>query len=366
MKLSIGIVGLPNVGKSSTFNALCKAQHAEVANYPFCTIHPNRAVVPVPDVRVERLAEMVGVGRAIHATIEFVDIAGLVRGASRGEGLGNQFLANIRETSAILHIVRCFEDPNVAHTSEKINPQEDIEIVNLELALADVQLVERKMERLESALKADKKLQPAMDTAQALREHLLRGKPASRFPQPESDAFVELDRELRLLTNKPLIYVANVDEDALAEENLHVQQVREIASQQGVEVVKICARLEQELLEMSEEERLEYLHLAGVDQSGLDQIIQKSYTLLGLVSFFTMNEEEVRAWTIPQGWTAPKAAGVIHTDFERGFIRAEVIPFTLFEKYGSIASARTAGQLQIEGKEYIVKDGDVVYVRFNV
>lgn len=366
MGLSIGIVGLPNVGKSSTFNALCKAQQAEVANYPFCTIQPNRAIVPVPDWRVEKLAEMVKVERAIHASVEFVDIAGLVRGASQGEGLGNQFLANIRDTAAILHIVRCFEDVNVAHISEIIDPRQDIEIVNTELILADLQLVERKIERMAGALKGDKKLLPVMEMAQSLKDHLAQGKPAREFLKKDNESFAELNQELRLLTTKPLIYVANVDEASLVEENAYVATVRQVASQDGVEVVKICARLEQELVEMAEDERREYLKLVGVEESGLEKVIRESFKLLGLISFFTMNEQEVRAWNIRRGLTAPKAAGVIHTDFERGFIRAEVIPFDTFVKYGSGQAVRAAGLMRIEGKEYVVQDGDVIYVRFNV
>lgn len=366
MTLSIGIVGLPNVGKSSTFNALCKAQHAEVANYPFCTIQSNRAIVPVPDSRVDKLAELVGVERAIHATIEFVDIAGLVKGASQGEGLGNQFLANIRETTAILHIVRCFEDVNVSHTDETIDPRRDIEIINLELILADLQTVERKIERLAGGLKGDKKLEPVMEIAQALRMHLAQGNPASQFAKKDNEHYIELNRELRLLTGKAMIYVANVDEDTLGGKNAHYQEVAKVAEEQGVRVVKICARLESDLLEMPEDERDEYLQLAGVEETGLEQVIQQSYQLLGLISFFTMNEEEVRAWTIPTGWTAPKAAGVIHTDFERGFIRAEVVKYDTFVKHGSSVAVRAAGLMRVEGKDYVIQDGDVVYVRFNV
>lgn len=366
MGLSIGIVGLPNVGKSSVFNALSKTQQAEVANYPFCTIQPNRAVVPVPDQRVEKLAELAKVERAIHATIEFVDIAGLVKGASQGEGLGNQFLANIRDTAAILHIVRCFEDVNVAHVSAIIDPPTDIETVNLELILADLQLLERKIDRMASALKGDKKLLPKMDIAKLLMDHLALGKPAREFARKDNELFVELNREIRLLTAKPLIYVANVDEASLTDENSYAATVRQVAKQEGVEVILICARLEQELIEMSEAERQEYLSLVGVEESGLDKVIRESFKLLGLISFFTMNEQEVRAWTIPQGMTAPKAAGVIHTDFERGFIRAEVIPYETFIQYGSGQAVKAAGRMRIEGKEYIVQDGDVIYVRFNV
>lgn len=366
MSLNIGIVGLPNVGKSSLFNALCKEQHAQVASYPFCTIQPNRAIVPIPDQRLDKLVELVKVPRKVPAAIEFVDIAGLVKGASHGEGLGNQFLANIRDTHAILHIVRCFEDENVSHVSGVINPREDIEIIQLELTLADLQQVERKIERLSGALKGDKKLVPLMETAQALREHLAEGKIAGTFPQRESEPFLALQQELRLLTAKPLIYVANVDEDSLTKPSNLVLTVRQIAAEQHVECLTICAKLEQDLAGLSEEERQEYLQLAGVEESGLEQVIHKSYQLLGLISFYTMNEEEVRCWTIPRGTPAPKAAGVIHTDFERGFIRAEVIPYETFVAYGSSHAVRAAGQMRIEGKEYLIQDGDIVYVRFNV
>ncbi|MCX8062855.1 MAG: redox-regulated ATPase YchF [Anaerolineales bacterium] len=366
MSLSIGIVGLPNVGKSSLFNALCKEQHAQVASYPFCTIQPNRAIVPIPDPRLDTLFDMLKVMRKVPATIEFVDIAGLVKGASHGEGLGNQFLANIRDTHAILHVVRCFEDPNVSHVAAEINPRADIEIVQLELTLADLQLVERKIDRLSGALKGDKKLLPMMELTQALKQHLAEGKPASTFPQRESELFHILNHELRLLTAKPLIFVANVDEDSLTKGSLYLSQVQDVGREQGIEVISICAKLEQDLAGLSEEERKEYLELAGVDQSGLEQVIRKSYQLLGLISFFTMNEEEVRQWTIPRGWTAPKAAGVIHTDFERGFIRAEVIPYETFVTHGSSAAVRAAGLMRIEGKEYVVQDGDILYIRFNV
>lgn len=366
MSLSIGIVGLPNVGKSSLFNALCKEQQAQVASYPFCTIQPNRAIVPIPDPRLDKLFQVLGVSRKVPATIEFVDIAGLVKGASHGEGLGNQFLANVRDTQAILHVVRCFEDVNVAHVAAEINPRADIEIVQLELTLADLQLIERKIDRLSGALKGDKKLLPMMELAQALREHLAQGKPAATFPQRDHDLFQVINHELRLLTAKPMIFVANVDEDSLAQGSPYQAQVQAVAKEQGIEVLTICARLEQELGGLSDQERLEYLQLAAVEEGGLEQVIRKSHQLLGLISFFTMNEEEVRQWTIPRGWTAPKAAGVIHTDFERGFIRAEVIPYETFVAYGSSAAVRAAGQMRIEGKEYVVQDGDILYIRFNV
>lgn len=366
MSLSIGIVGLPNVGKSTVFNALTKAQYAEVANYPFCTIKPNRAIVPVPDERVEKIAELVYVSEIIHATVEFVDIAGLVRGASHGEGLGNQFLANIRDTEAILHVVRCFEDPNVVHVSGAINPREDIEIINLELALADLEQLERKIERLSSQIKGDKKVRPVLDMAVALRSHLENGNPVRSFPDQEDEALKSLVHELRFLTSKPVIYAVNVDEDSLAEVDGCVQEVRRMAKSHSAEAVKLAAKMEEELAGLGDEERREYLQLAGMAESGLEQTIRKSYAALGLITFFTFNEREARAWTIPEGWTAPRAAGVIHTDIERGFIRAEVLAFDSFVEYGSWAQARAAGALRLEGKDYVVRDGDVIYFRFNV
>jgi len=366
MALSIGIVGLPNVGKSTTFNALTKAQLAAAENYPFCTIEPNRAVVPVPDARVGRLAELAGLSHVIHATVEFVDIAGLVRGASRGEGLGNQFLGHIRDTQAVVHVVRCFDDENVVHISEHPEPRVDIEIVNTELILADLQQLERKIERLSTQVKGDKSAIPLLDIAHTLQDHLERGGPVSTFPDQESDAFQTLNHDLRLLTGKPVIYVANVDEDGLAEENQYVQEVRQVAAEQKAEVVVLCAQLEADLVGLDEEEREQYLALSGIEEGGLERVIHLGYRILGLISFFTMNEEQVRAWTIYQGWTAPKAAGVIHTDFERGFIRAEVLSYETFVRHGSWTAARAAGALRVEGKEYVVQDGDVIFFRFNV
>ena len=366
MSFSIGIVGLPNVGKSTTFNALTGAQNAVVANYPFCTIQPNRAVVPLPDPRLDRLGELVKVPEIIHASIEFVDIAGLVKGAHKGEGLGNQFLGHIRDTAAILHIVRCFDDPNVVHVSAQPDPREDIAVINIELALADLQQLERKIERLGSEVKGNKKLQPVLDMAHALKDHLAQGLPASQFVDADSEIFQGIDHEMRFLTAKPLIYVANVDENCLSTENPYLEQVKQIAEEHGVEFVVLCAELEQEILEMSLEERKEYLALAGAEFSGLDQVIRKSFEMLHLISFFTFNQKETRAWNISSGSTAPQAAGAIHTDFERGFIRAEVIPFDVFEKFGSHAAVKSAGLMRLEGKEYIVQDGDVIYFRFNV
>ncbi|MDX1687148.1 MAG: redox-regulated ATPase YchF [Candidatus Promineifilaceae bacterium] len=367
MALSIGIVGLPNVGKSTTFNALTQEQNAQVANYPFCTIEPNKAIVPVPDERVERLAELVDVPNAIHATIEFLDIAGLVAGASRGEGLGNQFLANIRDADAIVHVVRCFDDPNVVHISEKPEPRADIEIINTELILADLQQLERKMERLERQVKGDRKTYgPQLEVAEALQDHLERGNPIATYPEQDRDAFQALEREMRFLTTKPAIYAANVDEESLAGGNAYVEEVRRVAAEHDAEVVVLCAKLEEEMAGLTDEEREAFLELTGAEESGLEQIIRKSYEMLGLISFFSYNENEVRAWTIRQGWTAPQAAGVIHTDFERGFIRAEVIAYETFVEFGSMAAARAAGKVRSEGRDYVVQDGDVIFFRFNV
>jgi GTP-binding protein YchF len=366
MALNIGIVGLPNVGKSTLFNVLAGAQHATVANYPFCTIQPNRAVVPLPDSRLERLASLVKAPQTIHATVEFVDIAGLVKGAHQGEGLGNQFLGHIRDTSALLHVVRCFDDPNVVHVSALPDPRQDIDTVNIELALADLEQIKRKIERLESALKGDKKLAGQLELCRQLEEHLARGHPAHLFHATAEDGFNELNQEIHLLTAKPMIYVANVDESGLSQGNPYLEATRSLASAHGVDLVVICAELEAELLEMDLTEREEYLRLSGIDTSGLEQVIRKSFALLDLISFFTFNEKEARAWNIPRGTPAPKAAGSIHTDFERGFIRAEVIPFETFEKLGSQHAVKAAGHLRLEGKEYLVQDGDVIYFRFNV
>ena len=366
MGLSIGIVGLPNVGKSTVFNALTGVQLAMVANYPFCTIHPNRAIVPLPDKRLDRLGEMLGVPKVIHATLEFVDIAGLVKGASQGEGLGNQFLAQIRDVAAILHVVRCFDDPNVVHVSAKPDPLSDIEIINLELALADLQQLDRKIERLGSSVKGDKKLQPVLELAHQLRDHFQAGQPASKFPMAEDENFHVLNQELRFLSAKPVILLANVDEDSISQENEYLFQTRAISRQTGVEMVSLCAYLEQEMLAMQPAERAEYLELAGIKESGLDQVIRKSFEMLKLISFFTRNQQEVRAWNISQGTLAPQAAGAIHTDFERGFIRAEVIPYETYIQYGNTAAVKAAGQMRLEGKEYIVQDGDMIQFRFNV
>lgn len=366
MSLSIGLVGLPNVGKSTLFNALTQAQNAEAANYPFCTIEPNKAIVTVPDSRVDTLGKLVKVSNVIHATIEFVDVAGLVEGASQGEGLGNQFLGNIRDVDAILHVVRCFDDENVIHVRDKPDPELDIDVINSELAFADKQQLERKIEKLERQVKGDSDLVPVMKLAQELTEFLAEGKPLWTHPQKNSGVFKILDDEMRFLSAKPIIYIANVDEDSLATDNDYVTIVRKIAEEQGAEIVKMCAKLEAEIVGLPDDERDEYLELLDISELSLEKVIQKGYDTLGLISYFSFNESEVRAWTIQEGWTAPQAAGVIHTDFEKGFIRAEVISFPIFEQYGNRSAVKDAGSLQIEGKEYVVSDGDVIQFRFNV
>jgi GTP-binding protein YchF len=366
LSLNIGIVGLPNVGKSTVFNALTGAQNAVVANYPFCTIQPNRAIVPLPDDRLKQLAKLVNAPQTIYATITFVDIAGLVKGAHQGEGLGNQFLGHIRDAAALLHVVRCFEDPNVVHVSAQPSPGQDIEVINVELALADMAQLERKIERLQSAVKGDRKLVALLELSEDLHAHLAQGQPASTFSEKDDERFEQLNDELRLLTAKPLIYVANVDEDTPSKGNSYLDETRGVAASQDKEVVELCAELEADLLDMPPQERDEYLALSGFQSSGLKQVIQKSFSLLDLISFFTFNEKEARAWNVLRGSTAPKAAGAIHTDFERGFIRAEVIPFEVFEKYGSSTAVKAAGLMRLEGKDYQVQDGDVIYFRFNI
>ena len=366
MGLAIGLVGLPNVGKSTTFNALTKAQNAEAANYPFCTIEPNKAVVPVPDERLEELAKIVNPERIQYSTIDFVDIAGLVKGASQGEGLGNKFLANIRETEVILQVVRCFEDENIVHNEGSIDPIRDVEIIEGELILADIEVVQNRMERLKKQLKADKKAQPKYDIAEELSEWLAEGNLARNFPKAGSDEYKELARELRLLTDKEIMYAANVDEDGLLEDNEYVQALKEHAAKNNSELIKLCAKVEEELVGLEEDEAKEFLESLGVEESGLEQIIRKGFEKLGLMSYFTAGVKEVRSWTIKQNTPAPKAAAVIHNDFEKGFIRAEVISYEDFIKYGGEAGAKEAGKMRLEGKEYIVQDGDIMHFRFNV
>ncbi len=366
MGLSIGIVGLPNVGKSTTFNALTKAQNAEAQNYPFCTIEPNKAIVPVPDKRLDKLAEIVQPHRVQHAVVEFVDIAGLVKGASKGEGLGNQFLSNIRETSAILHMVRCFEDENITHVEGSIDPVRDIEIIELELLFSDIQTLERRIEKLTKQAKYDKDARAELEIAKSLLEHLENEKPVRTFPNRDNHHFENLNKTLNFLTNKEVIYGANVDEEGLEKDNQYVKAVQEYASKNGAEVIKLCAKIEEELIGLDEEEQKEFLESLGVEESSLDKIIRTGFYKLGLITYFTAGVKEVRAWTIQKGWKAPKAASVIHNDFEKGFIRAEVISFDDFIKYGGEAKAKENGAMRLEGKDYIVQDGDIIHFRFNV
>jgi len=366
MSLSIGIVGLPNVGKSTLFNALTREQHAQAENYPFCTIEPNKAIVPVPDSRLDTLLPIVAVEKAIYATVDFVDVAGLVKGASQGEGLGNQFLGNIRDVDAILHVVRCFDDENVVHVSAKPDPTDDIEVINTELALSDLQQLERRLEKLEREVKGDKNLQSVYDMALRLQDYIGTGQPLWAFEGRNEKAFIALNQDMRFLTAKPVIYAANVGEDNLHEDNDYVIAAQKVADEQGAELIKICASLEQEMTGLNDEDREEYLTLYDIKDSGLEQLIQKSYNLLGLISYFTYNVKELRAWTIHKGWTAPQAAGVIHTDFERGFIRAEVIPYATFAEHKDRNAIKASGLIQVEGQDYIVNDGDIIQFRFNV
>lgn len=367
MSLSVGIVGLPNVGKSTLFNALTEAQNAEAANYPFCTIDPNKAIVTVPDSRMNKLSEIVNPQKVVNAVVEFTDIAGLVKGASKGEGLGNQFLSHIRETSAIVHVVRCFDDENVVHVDGTIDPVRDIEVINTELILADIQSVENRMHKLEKQARGDKKVQPVVDMAKKVIEHLNQNKPVLLFEEKDSDAFIELTSEMRFITNKPVIYAANVDEDGLAEDSEYFNKLKEYAEESGSEVVKVCAKVEEEMVGMAPEEKKEFLEsLGSKEESGLEQVIHKGYHALGLISYFTAGVKEVRAWTITRGWKAPKAASVIHNDFERGFIRAEVISYNDFIECGGEAGAKSAGKMRVEGKEYTVDDGDVMHFLFNI
>ncbi|MHC5280098.1 redox-regulated ATPase YchF [Listeria kieliensis] len=366
MALTAGIVGLPNVGKSTLFNAITKAG-AEAANYPFATIDPNVGIVEVPDNRLNKLTELVSPKKTVPTTFEFTDIAGIVKGASKGEGLGNKFLSHIRQVDAICHVTRCFEDENITHVEGRVDPLDDIATINLELILADLESVEKRIGRVEKMAKQkDKEAVAEFNVLTKLKEGFLNDKPARALEFNEEEA--KIVRNLFLLTNKPVLYVANVSEEDVADpdSNKYVQQVKELAAEEGSEVIVVCARAEEEIAELDDADKAEFLEALGIEESGLDKLIRSAYSLLGLATYFTAGVQEVRAWTFRKGMKAPECAGIIHTDFERGFIRAEVVSYDDLVEYGSEHAAKEAGKVRLEGKEYVMKDGDVVHFRFNV
>ena len=364
--MKIGIVGLPNVGKSTLFNAITKAG-AESANYPFCTIEPNIGMVCVPDKRIDVLSKMYDTDKTTYATIEFVDIAGLVKGASKGEGLGNKFLSHIRETDAIAHVVRCFEDEQIVHVDGKIDPISDIETISLELIFADIETLTKRMDRVGKMTKSgDKKAIAEMELLRRIKEHLDNGKPVRTMELTDDER--DTIKDAFFLIDKKVIYVANVSENQIStiDTDPYVQKVREYAKAEGAEVIALCAKLEEELSELDDEDKEMLMKDYGIDESGLDKLIKASYSLLGLISFLTAGKQECRAWTIKKGTKAPQAAGKIHSDFERGFIKAEVVSYDDLIKYGSMNATKEKGLVRLEGKDYIVKDGDIILFRFNV
>lgn len=366
MNLSVGIVGLPNVGKSTTFNALTKAASAQAANYPFCTIEPNKAIVEVPDDRLKELAKIVNPERILSSSVEFVDIAGLVKGASKGEGLGNKFLSNIREVEIILHLTRCFDDGEITHVEDSVSPVRDIEIIESELILADIEQLNKKIEKLTKKAKTDKGAKKELDIAGEMLAHLDNLEPMSSFKDIESESFISLNKELRFLSFKKVIYIANVGDEDLAEENDYVKEVKKYAKEKNQDVIMLCAKLEEELIDMDEEESIEFLNDFGISESGLKKVIQTAFDELGLISYFTAGVKEVRSWTINNGDKAPRAAAAIHNDFEKGFIKAEIISYDDFIESKGEQMAKENGKMRLEGKEYIVKSGDVIHFKFNV
>ena len=363
--MKLGIVGLPNVGKSTMFNSITKAG-AECTNYPFCTIEPNVGVVPVPDERLDALTKMYNPQKTTHAVVEFVDIAGLVKGASKGEGLGNKFLSHIRETDAIVEVVRCFEDSNVVHVDGSVDPVRDIETINLELIFADIETVNKRLDKARKNLKADKKYQEEIDLLEKIKTSLENGISARAIDYTKEEQ--ELVKDMFLLTTKPILYIANVSEEQIEdpENDENVKKVKEYALKENAEVIPLCVKIEEELSGLDDNDKKEMLEALGLEESGLDKVIKKSYDLLGLMSFLTAGEPEVRAWTIKKGTKAPQAAGKIHSDIERGFIKAEVVSFEDLMKEGSMVAAREKGLVRQEGKEYIMQDGDIVLFKFNV